>query len=68
MQLTTIEQIERAIDELTPDQVEELYQWLDRHHPQPIDAKLRADLEAGLIDERIARALVDFKTGETRPL
>ena len=34
MQLNTVQEIERAIDALTPEQREELYLWLDRHHPR----------------------------------
>jgi hypothetical protein len=68
MPLNTIQEIERAIDALTPEQVEELYLWLDQHHPQAIDAQLKADLEAGRIDDRIARALADHKAGRTERL
>jgi hypothetical protein len=57
MRLDTVQEIERAIDALTPQQLEELYLWLDQHHPQPIDAQLKADLEAGRIDDRINRTL-----------
>jgi DNA replication protein DnaD len=38
--------MECAINALTPQQMEELYVWLDQHHPQLIDAQLKADLEA----------------------
>jgi hypothetical protein len=68
MHLDTLEEIERAIDALTPQQFEELCLWLDRHHPQPIDTQLKADLEAGRIDHRINRALADHKAGNTQPL
>ena len=37
MGLNTIQDIERAIDTLTPQQFEELHKWLDRHHPQPVN-------------------------------
>jgi hypothetical protein len=68
MHLNTLREIERAIDGLTPQQIEELYAWLDQRHPQPIDVQLKADLGAGRIDDRINRALVDHKAGNTRPL
>ena len=68
MHLNTIQEIERAIDALTPQQIEELYVWLDQRHPQPIDAQLKADLDAGRIDDRINRALADHKAGNTQPL
>jgi hypothetical protein len=68
MGLNTIQEIERAIDALTPQQVEELYVWFDQHHPQLIDAQLKSDLDAGRIDDRINRALADHKAGNTQPL
>ncbi len=68
MRLDTVQEIERAIDALAPQQVEELCLWLDRHHPQPIDTQLKADLEAGRIDDRINRALADHRAGNTQPL
>jgi len=66
--MQSVQDIERAIDALTPEQMEELYLWLDRRHLQPIDAQLKADLEAGRLDDRIARALADHKAGRTEPL
>jgi hypothetical protein len=66
--MNTVHEIERAIDALTPQQMEELYEWLDQRHPQPIDAQLKADLDAGRIDDRINRALADHKAGNTQAL
>ena len=66
--MNTVQEIERAIDALTPQQMEELYVWLDQRYAQPIDAQLKADLDAGRMDNRINRALADHKTGNTRRL
>lgn len=66
--MSTVQEIERAIGTLTPQELEELYAWLDQHCPQPIDAQLKADLDAGRIDERIHRALADHKAGKTHLL
>ena len=68
MRYTTVQEIERAIGELTPLELEELYAWLDQHCPQTIDAQLKADLDAGRIDDRINRAIADHKAGKTQPL
>ncbi len=68
MHLSTVQEIERAIDALTPQQRDELYQWIDQHYPQPIDEQLKRDLEAGRIDDRIHRALADHKAGRTQSL
>jgi len=63
-----IKDIERAIQRLTMQEIEELYAWLEEHYPQPIDARLKADLSAGRLDAAIDRALDDEKNGRTTPL
>jgi len=68
MSLDTVQEIERAIGALSPRELEELYAWLDRHCPQPIDAQLQADLDAGRIDDRIGRAVADHQAGKTQLL
>lgn len=68
MQLNTLQDIERAIDALTPQQREQLSVWLDEHYPQPIDVQLKADLGNGRIDDRINRAVADHKAGRTQSL
>lgn len=68
MNLNTVQEIERAIAALTPDQLAELYAWLDQYDPQPIDARLQNDLAAGRLDNAIARALDDEQHGRTEPL
>jgi hypothetical protein len=64
----TVQEIERAIAELSPRELAELYAWMDQNCPQPIDAQLKADLEGGRLDARILRAMDDHKAGNTRPL
>ena len=66
--MASILEIERAIDELTPEQLQELYSWLEQHHPQAIDSRLAADLASGRLDLAIDRALDDEKNGRLRPL
>ena len=68
MNLTTIQEIELAIDALRPEQREQLYLWLDERYLQPSDIQLKAAIDAGSFDERIARAIADHKSGKTEPL
>lgn len=68
MGLNTVRDIERAIDALTPKELEELYAWLDEHHPQPIDARIESDLAAGRLDKAIRRALDDERSGRVKPV
>jgi hypothetical protein len=64
----TLQEVERAIGALTPQEVQELYVWLEQHFPQPMDARLPSDLSAGRLDTAIQRALDDEKNGRLRPL
>jgi hypothetical protein len=68
MSLNTVKEIERAIGSLTPNEIAELYAWLDQHYPQAIDARLESDLAAGHLDKAIQRALDDEKKGHVRQL
>ena len=68
MAFDTVQEIENAIDTLTPQQLQELYTWLERHHPNVIDARVPADLAAGRLDAAIQRALDDDEQGRTQPL
>ncbi len=68
MDLDTVQQIERAIDALTPEQREQLYLWLDEQHLQSGEIQLKAAIDAGRFDERIARAVADHKAGKTELL
>ncbi|HLI83112.1 MAG TPA: hypothetical protein VKV17_04295 [Bryobacteraceae bacterium] len=66
--MNTVQEIERAIAALTPEQREELYLWLDDHYLQAGDQQLKAAIDAGRFDDRIARVIADHKAGRTEPL
>jgi hypothetical protein len=68
MGLNTVQEIERAIRALKPQELEELYSWLDQNCPQPIDNRAQTDLAAGHLDKAIQRALDDEKNGRVQPL
>jgi len=64
--MNSVREIERAIGALSSNELDELYTWMDRNCP--IDVQLKSDLDAGRIDDRIARALADHKSGNTQSL
>jgi hypothetical protein len=66
--MSTVQEIEHAIGKLSPQELEELHAWMEEQYPQPIDAQLKADLDAGRIDAGIRQALADHKAGNTRAL
>jgi len=55
--MSTVQEIERAIGKLSPQEVEELHAWMEEQFPQPIDAQLKADLDVGRMDADIRSAL-----------
>jgi len=61
--MNTVLEIERAIGALSPNELDELYTWMDQNCP--IDVQLKTDLDAGRLDDRIARALADHRAGNT---
>jgi hypothetical protein len=64
--METLFDIERAIRALSPNELNELYTWMDQNCP--IDVQLKTDLDAGRIDGRIDRVLADHRAGNTQPL
>jgi hypothetical protein len=66
--MKTVQEIERAIQALTPSELEDLYSWLDQNCPQPIDMRIQSDLAAGHLDKAISRASDDEKNGRVQPL
>lgn len=64
-----VQEIERAIGNLTQQELEELKVWLDEYAgPQPIDKRIEKDLASGRLDKAVKRALDDEKQGRVRPL
>ena len=64
---TTVQEIENAIAVLSAEELQELYAWLEQNRPQPIDVRIAADLNAGLLDVAIFGALDDAQNGRTQP-
>jgi hypothetical protein len=46
--MNSLQDIQRAIDALKPQELAELYAWLDRHRPAFMDASRESAFEQGL--------------------
>ena len=69
MTLSTVEEIERAIDALTAEEGRQLEGWLDRYErAETLDNRIRTDLGAGGLDRAVGQALDDEEHGRVRPL
>jgi len=66
--MQSVQEIQRAIRELSPQEQQELCGWIDDHYPQPIDARINSALQSGHFDDRIQRALANQNAGSSRSL
>lgn len=68
MGLSTVQEIEHAISRLAPQELNEVYLWLDQRYSELMDRRIESDLSAGNLDSAIQRALEDEESGRTHPL
>ncbi len=66
--MTTVQEIERAIEELSRDQFSEIHAWIVEKDWQTWDAQIKHDSAAGKLDFLLDEALQDDSCGATRPL
>jgi hypothetical protein len=59
--MSTVQEIESAIEKLSATEVAELKAWL-------WDRDIKADSSAGRLNPLIEEALDEYRTGKTRPL
>ena len=65
--MTTVEAITAAIEELTPEQAEQVRTWLNERAEAAWDAEIERDVRAGRLDGLADQALAEFRAGQTRP-
>ncbi len=67
MALTTLEDIEKALSELTPDQLAEFRAWFEAFDAARFDERIERDAKAGRLDTLAEQAFADFRAGRARP-
>ena len=66
--MSTVQEIEHAIEKLPPADYAVLIGWLDERRTAEVDAKFEEAILAGKFDEAAARALRDAEAGKCIPL
>lgn len=61
--MSTVEEIEQAIERLTPDQEAELTRWLEERRWAKWDRQIEADSAAGKLDHLIADVEKEIDAG-----
>jgi hypothetical protein len=64
----TIEDIEKAIAELPPDQLAQFRAWFEEFDAARFDQKIERDAAAGKLDGLAERAIEDYRKGRARKL
>jgi hypothetical protein len=68
MGTSRVEEIRRAIALLSPQELAELYEWLDQSYASSFDRRIQNDLLSGHLDSLIESALDEQRQGRVRPL
>ena len=66
--MTTLPEIEAAIQQLTEDDVRQLSVWLQEYLAEKWDQQIEADLVLGKLDKLIAKAEADIAANRVRDL
>jgi hypothetical protein len=66
--MTTVEDIEKAIAQLPPDELARLRAWFEEFEGARLDQRIERDAKAGRLDRLADEALADFRAGRAREL
>jgi hypothetical protein len=66
--MTTAEDIEKAVERLTPDELARFRAWFEAFDAGRFDAALERDIRAGKLDALAEEALAEHRAGRSREL
>ena len=66
--MSTVKEIETAIQKLKPKEIREVGDWLDELREDLWDRQIDADIKAGRLDKLADKALEDYRAGRCKPL
>jgi len=66
--MTSVETIERAIEQLPPDELAKLRRWFLEFDAAAWDAQIEADAAAGKFDALAEEALAEYRNGKAREI
>ena len=66
--MATVETIERAIEQLPPEELAKFRRWFLEFDAAAWDAQIEADAAAGKFDALAEEALAEYRSGEAREI
>ena len=64
----TIEEIEKAISQLPPDDLARFRAWFEEFEAARFDRRIEQDAASGRLDRLAEQALADYRQGRTREI
>jgi hypothetical protein len=64
----TLSEIEKAITELSPEELNRLQEWLDEYYSEVWDKQIEEDAKAGKLDKIAEEALREFRASKAKEL
>jgi hypothetical protein len=64
----TIQEIEQAITELSPDELARFREWFEEFDAQAWDEQFERDATSGKLDKLANKALKDYRSGKAKEL
>ena len=68
IQMTTVEDIEKAITQLKAGDLDRLRAWFEEFQAARFDEKIERDANSGKLDRLADQAVADFRQGRAREL
>ena len=66
--MSTVQEIEAAIQRLDPQEIKAVADWLQEYREELWDRQIEADANAGRLDQLMEEAKQDYLTGRCKPL
>jgi hypothetical protein len=66
--MTTVEDIEKAISQLPPAELDRFRAWFESFDAERFDERIERDAKAGKLDRMADEALAEHRAGRTREL
>ncbi len=65
--MSTVAEIESAIEKLDPKEIRRVGDWLDELRERLFDERIEADAKAGKLDKLMVEAKQDYLAGRCKP-
>lgn len=66
--MSSVEEIERAVSGLPPEDLRRFREWFAEFDAELWDRQIGGDLQAGRLDALVEEARTEHRSGRTRPL